>query len=64
MSDRDEKPTAEPQKESPIVITGSESSAGQRDAAAEAAEALGLDANDIRRAMKIIDDNRKARTRR
>ncbi len=33
------------------------------DAAAEAADALGLDADDIRRAMKIIESNRKARRR-
>ena len=47
------KPTAEPNRKTDPPI----------DAAAEAADALGLDADDIRRAMKIIEGNRKARRR-
>ncbi len=52
MSERAEKPETDKKKEPPL------------DAAAEAADALGLDVDDIRRAMNVIEGNRKARRRR
>lgn len=53
MSEQDEKLNrlADKKKEPPL------------DAVAKAAKALGLDADDIRRAMKIIEGNREARRR-